>query len=652
VNALRAMFPLLGRMTLDAMALFLGAWLAAVLVGILEAGEPIHGPTLIWLSVPPTLGWIAVLASDARRASWRALAFTDVRRLTLTVLLAFGAATAVWVVLGSLTHWLVATPSGPAAWPLLAGALGWMGMVTLRGAARSLHELRQTKGAALPARRVLLAGAGEAGSLLARSMARHPETRRKAVGFVDDDPGKQGRTIAGLPVLASIDELPNLLVRERIDEVIITLPSADGQAVRRIVDAVRRTNPTIARRIIPPLHELVSGQASIERVREVALEDLLRRPPVELQEDRIRAHLEGRRVLVTGAGGSIGSELVRQICRFQPEEIVLLGRGENSIYQLERDLDANWPDVAYRSFIGGVQHRSRLRAVLEEAQPSIVFHAAAHKHVPLMEANPEEAVFNNVLGTRNLVDLARELGVAHFVNISTDKAVAPTSIMGASKRMAEMLVADAAARASGERTFVSVRFGNVLGSRGSVLPVFERQIAAGGPVTVTHPDMVRYFMTIPEATQLVLQASATGTNGALYILDMGDPVRVVDMARDLIRLSGLEPDVDIKIHFSGARPGEKLREELAEDDDLRFATGHEKIFVTQPSALPSSVLHETVDALRDAAFHANQNAIRSVFMTAIDGAQLRSDDALAAQVDAGRKSNSASSARQFQRTGT
>lgn len=606
----------------------LSAYLLVAAVSVGDRGWPTAATIVLPLS---SLMIAALLVSGVHRAAWTKLSFYDVRRLTTAIAgvsLVASAGVALLQRAGPLTA--SGTPLTPhsstSAWlalPGLAGAFALLGMLLARGVARQLYEMNVRQEAPhATSRRVLLAGAGEAGAMLARAMERHPETRRRAIGFLDDDPAKAGRSVAGVPVLGTIEELSTVLKRERVDEVIITLRSADGRAVRRIVDAVRVCDPGVAYRIIPPLHELVTGRATIDRVRDVAIDDLLRRPPVVLDAARIRGHLQGKRVMITGAGGSIGSELIRQICRFAPEELLLFGHGENSIYQLERELERSWPAVRYRSVIGAVQNAVRLESVMDRYRPEIIFHTAAHKHVPLMELNPEEAVFNNVVGSRNLVRLALQTGVTHLVNVSTDKAVAPSSVMGASKRIVEMLVESAARESLPGQVFVSVRFGNVLGSRGSVVPIFEHQIRSGGPVTVTHPDMVRYFMTIPEASQLVLQAAATGRNGDVYILDMGEPVRVVDVARDLIRLSGLEPDVDVEIAFTGPRPGEKLREELIDDGEPRMPTDHDKIFVTHPEPLCPAVLDALVDDLTKAALRADDGEIRRLFDEGIPGAHL------------------------------
>jgi FlaA1/EpsC-like NDP-sugar epimerase len=457
-------------------------------------------------------------------------------------------------------------------------------------------------------------------------MLRHPATGMRPVGFIDDDPLKAGRTIATVPVLGGMADLADAIAEHGVDEVLICIPSADGRQIRQIVDRVRAVAPEVACRTMPALHEVLSGQVQINRIRDVTIDDLLRRPTVELDAHGILGYLRGKRVLVTGAGGSIGSELVRQICPFEPGEMILLGHGENSIYQLERELDVNWPGIQYVSVIAQVQNVVRLENVFQTFRPEVIFHTAAHKHVPLMEKNPEEAVFNNVIGSRNLVSMAVKYGVTHFVNISTDKAVNPTSVMGATKRIVEMLVESASRRSKPGQTFVSVRFGNVLGSRGSAVPIFKKQIAAGGPVTVTHPDMVRYFMTIPEAARLVLQASAQGRNGDIYILDMGEPVKVVDLVRDLIRLSGLEPDIDIPIVFTGTRPGEKLYEELMTERESVSGTSHEKIFVARPQPMDAEMLERTVDDLVDAALRSDGDAIRLLLAERIEGARLQLRD--------------------------
>ncbi len=603
----------------------LAAWCAATLGAFLLRFDGRIPPDM-WPSFWMTLGSLiclklaAVLVFQVQRQSWTKVAFRDARM----VLISMGAATVVALVPMAALYGVTGVP---ATVGLIDGFLTVLFMLGVRGITRMAHESRMSQSASSRKQRnVLLIGAGEAGSLLAREILRHPETGMRPVGFVDDDLGKAGRTIATVPVLGKLNELNAVLDRLEVDEVLITLPSADGRLIRSIMEQIRENHPEVAYRTMPALHELLSGQVTINRIRDVGIDDLLRRPPVQLDTDSILSYLQGKRVMVTGAGGSIGSELVRQICRFHPREIILFGHGENSIYQLERELDRVFPEVRYRSVIAAVQNKVRLEYVFRTYQPEVVFHTAAHKHVPLMELNPEEAVFNNIIGSRNLVDLALKYNVSHFVNISTDKAVNPTSVMGASKRVVEQIIETASREAKEGQTFVSVRFGNVLGSRGSAVPIFKAQIAAGGPVTVTDPDMVRYFMTIPEASRLVLQASAHGHNGEVYILDMGEPVKVLDLVKDLIRLSGLEPEVDIPIKFTGMRPGEKMFEELMTEQESQGRTTHEKIFVARTRPIATETLNRIIVDLTEAAMRSDGEAIRELLSEHIEGSRLTMHD--------------------------
>ncbi|HSD84064.1 MAG TPA: nucleoside-diphosphate sugar epimerase/dehydratase, partial [Anaerolineae bacterium] len=413
--------------------------------------------------------------------------------------------------------------------------------------------------------RVLVIGAGDAGTIVVREVLNNPALGMEVVGFVDDDPRKCATRIAGIPVLGNRRAIPDLLVEHNIDLVIISIPTAPGREVRDIVTLCEKAG--VPTKIMPGLYEMLDGTVSINQLRNVQIEDLLRREPVRTDIAAVRRLIAGKRVLVTGGGGSIGSELCRQILYFGPSELQVLGHGENSIFEVCAQLNQQLAKLARPSqtlpcvqpVIADIRFPDRIRAVFEQYRPEIVFHAAAHKHVPLMEINPTEAISNNVLGTRNLLDAAAMTGVEHFVMISTDKAVRPKSIMGASKRVAELLVHQTAWEIG--KPYVAVRFGNVLGSRGSVLQTFKQQIAAGGPVTVTHPEMKRYFMTIPEAVQLVLQAAVLGQSGEVFMLDMGESVKIVDLAQDVIELSGLEVGYDIEIAFTGIRPGEKLHEE-------------------------------------------------------------------------------------------
>jgi FlaA1/EpsC-like NDP-sugar epimerase len=424
-------------------------------------------------------------------------------------------------------------------------------------------------------RRILVLGAGDAGETLMREIVRSHARRYDPVGFLDDSPRKQGEQIHGVRVLGPVSDMASQIKEQRIDEVILAIPSLRGREMRRIVDMCRPTGVTL--RTVPGLDGLIDGTVTVSQLAEVKIEDLLGREPVKLDTASIDGFLEGRVVLVTGAGGSIGSELCHQIARFKPSKLILVEQAENNLFEVHRALLKGFPDLAAIPYIADVCDTKRLDAVFDTERPAVVFHAAAHKHVPMMEANPGEAIKNNVFGTKKVADLAARYKVATFVMVSTDKAVNPTSVMGVSKRTAEVYVQALSQRT--ETQFVTVRFGNVLGSAGSVIPIFKQQIAAGGPVTVTHPEMKRYFMTIPEACQLILQAGAMGRGGEIFILDMGEPVKIVDLARDLIRLSGLTPDEDIAIAFTGMRPGEKLFEELSFDAEKAQKTRHEKIFV-------------------------------------------------------------------------
>ena len=433
--------------------------------------------------------------------------------------------------------------------------------------------------------RVIIAGAGSAGELIAKELLGHPQLGLNPIGFVDDDPRKHGHKMLDLPVMGPIANLRALVAEHDIDSVIIAMPRAPGALVREIVQAAMEAG--IQARTVPGLFEILSGRVSVGALREVQIEDLLRREPIQTDMQQVRGLATGETVLVTGAGGSIGSELCRQLAKLDPACLVLLGHGENSIFDVLHELERLAPNIAVVPVIADVRNRERLEEVFARYRPYSVFHAAAHKHVPLMEANPGEAVSNNVLGTRNMAELAAAYGTEHFVLISTDKAVRPTNVMGASKRVAEQIV-QTIAEAQG-KNFVAVRFGNVLGSRGSVVPTFLRQIRHGGPVTITHPEMRRYFMTIPEAVQLVLQAGALGKGGEVFVLDMGQPVKIVDLASDLIRLSGLEPGVDIEIKFTGTRPGEKLYEELFFNSENAAPTSHPKVLRARNATLPAGI---------------------------------------------------------------
>ncbi|MDT3699563.1 MAG: nucleoside-diphosphate sugar epimerase/dehydratase [Thermincola sp.] len=424
-------------------------------------------------------------------------------------------------------------------------------------------------------RRTLIIGAGKAGVLIAKELKHSPDSDLYPVAFIDDDQTKWNLEVLGLPVLGGRDRIPEVIFKHSIQKIVIAIPSASRAEISKIIEICKSTKAKI--KILPRVSDLITSKVSINMIREVSVDDLLGRDPVQVDLNEIAGYVTWQVVLVTGAGGSIGSELCRQIAPFKPRKLLLLGHGENSIYDIALELKKSFPNLVHETIIADIQDAGRIRQIFSTYRPTVVFHAAAHKHVPLMEANPAEAVKNNIFGTKNLAECAHQFGVDRFVMISTDKAVNPTSVMGTTKRVAEMII-QSIGRTSSTK-FAFVRFGNVLGSRGSVIPLFKRQIMEGGPVTVTHPEMVRYFMTIPEAVQLVIQAGALAQGGDIFILDMGKPVKIVDLARDLIQLSGLEPYEDIKIVYTGLRPGEKLFEEILTDEEGLRATKHNRIFI-------------------------------------------------------------------------
>ena len=415
------------------------------------------------------------------------------------------------------------------------------------------------------AKPTLIVGAGAAGTLLVRQMLMHPKMRMMPVAFVDDDQEKQRKDIYGVRILGTTKDIEKIVQHMGITKVVIAMPSLPNKKLNEVYDIARKTGAECV--ILPNIDEVMSGNLHVQQLRNVEIEDLLGRDPVELDQTLIEKQLRGKRILVTGAGGSIGSEICRQVSSFRPKELIILGHGENSIYQLNMELLGKYAEhFRITPVIADVQDRKRIFEVMEKYRPDVVYHAAAHKHVPLMEINPREAVKNNILGTRNVAEAANHAKVKTFVMISTDKAVNPPNIMGATKRLCEMIVQDMATKSETTK-YVAVRFGNVLGSRGSVIPLFKKQIAKGGPITVTHPDIVRYFMTIPEAAQLVIQAGSLARGGEIFVLDMGKPVRIVDLAKNLIRLSGYSED-DIEIKFTGLRPGEKMYEELLNEGEI------------------------------------------------------------------------------------
>lgn len=533
------------------------------------------------------------------RFSWRFIGLREVTRivvalgLTSALLLVIRIASArLFPVWGYFQYVLI--PFGVIAMDFTIALLGIAGIRALRRITTERKATkRRGKGIAKQENTILL-GAGAAGLLIAKELVSRPELGMRPVGFLDADKSKVGTIVHGIPVLGTTEMMQEVAEEHGATLALIAIASARGKDIRRLSQQCSRLG--IKTKIIPSVHDIVSGHVNIGEIRELNIEDLLRREPVQLEEDAISEFIEGQVVVVTGAGGSIGSELCVQICSFAPKCLVMVERSENALFESHRALLAQFPDISLIPSIADVSDAERIRSIFLEYEPQTVFHAAAHKHVPMMESNPGEAVKNNVFGTKTLVDIAHESRVDAFVMVSTDKAVNPTSVMGATKRVAEIYVQALAAKS--KTRFVTVRFGNVLGSAGSVIPIFKQQIAKGGPVTVTHPEMTRYFMTIPEACQLIMQAGTMGQGGEIFILDMGEPVKIVDLASDLITLSGLEPSVDIEIEFCGIRPGEKLYEELSASTENAKKTSHPKIFVGQHVAIDSFVLKEQLADLQ------------------------------------------------------
>jgi FlaA1/EpsC-like NDP-sugar epimerase len=451
---------------------------------------------------------------------------------------------------------------------------------------------------------MIIIGAGSAGEKFLREIIDNQELDYNVVGFLDDDINKQGKSLHGIPVLGRIDQIARF--KSYFDEILIAIPSASSEEIRRIVSLCEKIGKKI--KIMPSLGEIIGGKISLKAIREITLEDLLGRDEIYLDQEKIDQYLRGKRVLITGAGGSIGSELVRQVSRFNPEELGLIDFSEFNLFRVELELKEKSWAVPFKGYLADIRDRKSVQRIFESFRPDVVFHAAAYKHVPLQEVTPWEAVFNNILGTRNLVDASLFFKLKKFVLVSTDKAVRPSNVMGATKRVAEILVQSANWNAT---VFMAVRFGNVIGSSGSAIPIFQQQIAAGGPVTITHPEMQRYFMSIPEAAQLILQAGAMGTGGEIFILDMGKPVKILDMAKDIIRLHGLEPERDIPIKFIGLRPGEKLYEELITKGEGIVETSHEKIMVIRGVNGNAEQLKAQIDELLNLAGNYDSLKIKS-----------------------------------------
>jgi len=549
------------------------------------------------------------------RFSWRYVSLRD----TVRIFAAIASAAALLVALRLLSPGLVDRFSlaryGIVPLGVLLGdfVLAFIGLTGVRALRRMLGERlasKQHETEEEDREPTLLVGAGQGGVLVAQEIARRPDLGILPVGFVDDDPVKQGAVIHGIKVMGTTRDLLRLAQRYQMKQALITISNAPGSAIRRITESCKDAGLTV--KIVPGTYEIMGGRVNLSRIREVAIEDLLRREQVKLNAEAVAEVVRGQPVMVTGAGGSIGSELCRQVAAYRPSRLVLVERAENNLFEIHSELRNRFSELDLIPCVADITDVPRITQVFRDHRPMIVFHAAAHKHVPMMEWNPAEAVKNNILGTQVVADLADSLAVERFVMISTDKAVNPTSVMGAAKRAAELYVQ--ALSDTSATHFATVRFGNVLGSAGSVIPIFRQQIQDGGPITVTHPDMTRYFMTIPEAVQLVTQAAALSQGGETFILDMGQPVRIMDLAHDLIRLSGLEPHKDIEVRFTGIRPGEKLFEELSTMSEGIERTTHPKIFTGTYDSLHLPGLRAQFDTLGALCKSADPVAIRQALV--------------------------------------
>ena len=573
--------------------------------------------------------FLTLLVAGVYSFIWRYVGLAEVRAFVNAAYWSFLPILAVRLITPGILHpWRV-----PVSVICIDTVLAFGGVLGLRVLRRALYERyeRENRSARADARRqpVLLIGAGQAGVLAAREIRGRGDTGLDIKGFIDDDPTKQESLIYGIRVLGKTEDMPRLVRTLGIDHVVITIAAASRNEIRRIVALCEQI--PIKVKIIPGLYEILQGNVEVSRVRDLQIEDLLGREPVRLDEDAMSEFLAGKVVMVTGAGGSIGSELARQIARFRPSSLLLVERAEFALFNIDRDLRERWPQISIIPIVSDVSDEVRVRAIFETHRPQVVLHAAAHKHVPLMEQNGSEAVKNNVLATKTLGQVAGECRTEAFVMISTDKAVRPTSMMGAAKRVAELVVQDLDRRYP--TRYVAVRFGNVIGSAGSVIPIFREQIRKGGPVTVTHPDMVRYFMTIPEAAQLVLQAGAMGEGGEIFVLDMGQPVKIIDLAKDTIALSGLKPFEDVDIVFTGIRPGEKLFEELEVSDECLTKTRHPKIYIGKIASYPEAIVRSALERLNFLAANQREDELREFLGELLPESQLSNHSSIEATTD-------------------
>lgn len=582
------------------------AWFAAF--SLVHSGSPRTTSVILWVAFAMAMN----VAFKHTRQHYRLIGFVEIRSLMLSSLVMILITAGCYVIDGN-HQWGVEQPHVTLAASLLT-VLTW---IMARGTAveyfrhrflkkhphRPTVDRRKTprngsSSASDLALRTLIVGAGQAGAQLCHELQSNPNLKSRVVGFVDDALEKQGVRIQGVPVLGHSALLPILIKESHAAQVILAMPSAPGSRIRELAVILQAEGVQV--KTLPSMQSFLGRNAWKPELRDIAIEDLLRREPIHLDLGSISQALADSVVLITGGGGSIGSELARQVANFHPSRLVLLGRGENSLWGVERELRRLYPEQALDVELCDIRNPQRLQQVFERWRPQFVFHAAAHKHVPYLEKHPEEGIENNILGTLNVLNAAKAVGTKKFVNVSTDKAVNPTSVLGVTKCIAEFLVLQAAEEEMAAGRYVSVRFGNVLGSRGSVIPLFHDQIRYGGPLTVTHPDMTRYFMTIPEASQLVLQAGMLGQSGKVFVLDMGEPVRIVDLAADMARLSGLTPGYDIDIQFTGIRPGEKLYEELFTDQEQSRSDVHAKVFEAVLEPKNPAILDRVIRSLRDA----------------------------------------------------
>ncbi|QQS40183.1 MAG: polysaccharide biosynthesis protein [Acidobacteriota bacterium] len=562
----------------------------------------------------------SLFAAGAYSIIWRYVSLEDIKAFLKAAVISGTILLVIRLVFVAeeLTVWQV-----PLSIIFMTTIFGYSGLLALRVLRRFVYEISEKRGFSLAKRRIkqkpaLIIGAGRIGAALAKDMVGRADAELDIRGFVDDDRRKQGGSVSGIKVLGSTYDLSRLVEELHIEEVVLAIEEAKGKEIRRILN-ICRTIPVKAQ-IVPSLNEIAHGRVSVSRIRDVQIEDLLGREPVTLDDANLSEFLNGKVVMVTGAGGSIGSELVRQITNYGPKQILLVERSEYFLFEIARELEIDFPDIAGVPLLADIVDEPRMREIFSEYRPEVIFHAAAHKHVPLMERNVLEAVKNNIFATRLVGGLAGEFGVRDFVLISTDKAVNPTSVMGASKRIAELVIQSL--NGLYDTNYVAVRFGNVLGSAGSVVPIFKEQIERGGPVTVTDREMTRYFMTIPEASQLVLQAGALCDGGEIFILDMGEPVRILDLAEDMIRLSGLEPYEEIDIRFTGIRDGEKLFEELEIKGEDLLKTRHPKIYIGKLATFTDREVEDLLSELRNAVVTGSPEKVRELISSNLPEASL------------------------------